>query len=65
MTGMQRLNVLAAMLAFLYGVWRGWPLGLALVKALIAYVAMFAAQILIILGLLRLVRGPATRGGPR
>jgi hypothetical protein len=65
MTGMQRLNVLVAMLAFLYGVWRGWPLGLALEKALIAYVAMFAAQILIILGLLRLVGGPAARGGPR
>jgi hypothetical protein len=62
MTGMQRLNLLAAMLAFLYSAWRGWPLNLALEKALIAYVAVFAAQILVILGLLRLVRGPV---GPR
>jgi hypothetical protein len=62
MTGMQRLNLLAAMLAFLYGTWQGWPLGLALEKALIAYVVVFGAQILVILGLLRLARGPA---GPR
>ena len=59
MTGMQRLNVLVAILAFLYGIWRGWPLGLALQKALIAYVALFGAQILVIIGLLRLARGPA------
>ena len=62
MTGLQRLNLLAAMLAFLYGAWRGWPLALALQKALIAYVAVFGAQILVILGLLRLARGP---DGPR
>ena len=59
MTGLQRLNLLAAMLAFLYSTWRGWPLGLALQKALIAYVAVFGAQILVILGLLRLARGQA------
>ncbi len=64
MTGMQRLNVLVAILAFLYGIWRGWPLGLALQKALIAYVAVFGAQILVIIGLLRLARGPAESRRP-
>lgn len=62
MTEMQRLNLLAAVLACLYGAWRGWPLGLILQKALIAYLVTFGAQILVILGLLRLARGPA---GPR
>jgi len=56
MSAMQRLNLLAAMLAFLYSAWRGWPLLLGLQKALIAYLAVFGAQILIILALLRLSR---------
>lgn len=65
MSAMQRLNLLAAMLAYLYSAWRGWPLLLGLQKALIAYLAVFAAQILIILALLRLsqARSPRAEGG--
>lgn len=62
MSAMQRLNLLAAMLAFLYSAWRGWPLLLGLQKALIAYLAVFAAQILIILALLRLSRARSPHG---
>ncbi len=53
---MQRLNMLAGILTFLYGAWRGWPLMLSLEKGLLAYVTVFGAQILVITALLRLAR---------
>lgn len=59
MSGMQRLNLVAALLTFLWGAWQGWPLLLSLEKALIAYVAVFGAQILVIVGLLKLARSGA------
>ncbi len=61
MSGMQRLNMLAAMLAFLYGAYRGWPIALSLEKALIAYVTVFGAQILVIMGLLKLAGSGAEK----
>ena len=64
MTGMQRLNLLAALLTFLYGAWRGWPVALSLQKGLTAYVVVFAAQILVILGLLHLARGGGSARRP-
>lgn len=55
MSAMQRLNILAGLLTFLYGASQGWPVINSLEKALLAYVIMFGAQIIIIMGFLRLV----------
>ena len=54
MSSMQRLNFSAALMTCLYGAWRGWPLENSLERALLAFVIVFAAQILVIAGLLRL-----------
>jgi hypothetical protein len=56
MSAMQRLNVLGALLTFLYGASKGWSLLSALEKALLAYVVLFGAQILVIIVLLQLAR---------
>ena len=64
MSAMQRLNVLGALLTFLYGASQGWPLLSALEKSLLAYVALFGAQLLVILAVLRMARagkGPNAR----
>jgi hypothetical protein len=61
MSGMQRLNMLAAMAAFLYGAYRGWPILLSLEKALMVYVTVFGAQILVIMGLLKLAESGSGR----
>ncbi|MCP4548768.1 MAG: hypothetical protein GY835_20100 [bacterium] len=54
MSAMQRLNILAALLMFIYGTWQGWPVINSLEKAFLAYVITFGAQILTIVGFLRL-----------
>jgi hypothetical protein len=55
MSAMQRVNMLAALLTFIFGVSQGWPVTNSLEKALLAYVSMFGAQILIIFGFIRLM----------
>ena len=62
MSGMQRLNLLAALSTFLYGALQGWPVISSLEKAFAAYVIVFGAQILVILGFLRLLGVGAGRG---
>lgn len=64
MSGMQRLNAVAALLTFLYGSVRGWPLLFSLEKALMAYVMVFGAQILVIVGLLQLARSSRAKRSP-
>ena len=63
MTGMQRLNLTAALATFLYGAWQGWPILNSCEKALIAYIGMFGAQLLIFMGSLSLAKlgGPGKR----
>ena len=56
MTGMQRLNMTAALLTFLYGTWQGWPLLNSLEKSMIAYVGVFGAQLLVFMGSLSLAK---------
>ena len=53
---MQRLNMTAALLIFLYGTWKGWPLVNSLEKALMAYIGVFGAQLLVFLGSLSLAK---------
>ncbi len=60
---MQRLNLLAALLTFVYGTWQSWPLINSLEKALLAYVIVFGAQILVLMGLLYVARAGTRRGG--
>ncbi len=58
---MQRLNMTAALLIFMYGTWQGWPLMNSLEKALMAYVGVFGAQLLVFMGSMSLAR----LGGPK
>ncbi len=56
MSGMQRLNLMAALVIFLYGAWHGWPILNSIEKGLLAYVGVFGAQLLVFVGSLSLAK---------